>query len=315
MLTEAGSAFSNSLPWFFNLVWEWEVYPSMWKHSHIRYLHKKGDKFDLSNYRPISLISCLGKAFTCLLLPRLQNALSPHIAPEQGGFQKNSGCVGSLWTLSALVDCTIAHQRKSDPKKGAAYAIFCDTKEAFDSVWRDGLYFTLHAYGVRGKLLRLIVAWHVEATATGLSYQTESSPIKYSQGVRQGCILAPALYAAFLNPLMGDTPPVADHPFPKLHAWAFKDGLSREDGLLTPSAENGYMPRRVHVPGLMYADDVAILACTREGAEASFIRYTMYTRKWRSRLSPLKCHLLVFGKQTRKIKPIVCPCGHILKPY
>jgi hypothetical protein len=188
------------------------------------------------------------------------------------------------------------------------------TKEAFDSVWRDGLYFILHAYGVRGKLLRLIVAWHDDATATGLWYQTESSPINYSQGVRQGCILAPALYAAFLNPVMGDKPPVADHPFPELHAWAFQDGLSREDGLPTsiPSAENGYKPRRV--PGLMYADDVAILACTREGAEANFNKYIIYMRKWRARLSLSKCHLLVFGKQTSKVQPIVCPCGHMLTP-
>ena len=49
----------------------------------------------------------------------------------------NSGCIESLWTLSALVDCTIAHQRKADPKKGVAYAIFCDTKEAFDSVCQE----------------------------------------------------------------------------------------------------------------------------------------------------------------------------------
>ena len=193
MITEAGSAFQNSLLWFFNLVWDWEVYPTPWGHSHIRYLHKKGDKFDLSNYRPISLISCLGKAFTCLLLPRLQTALAPHIAPEQGGFQKNSGCTESLWTLAALVDCSISHLRRSDPNKGSVYTIFCDTKEAFDSVWREGLYFILHAYGVRGKLLRMIVAWHTGATATGMWYQTESAPIQYSQGVRQGCVLAPAL--------------------------------------------------------------------------------------------------------------------------
>jgi len=39
MITESGSTFQNALLWFFNLVWEWEQYPSPWGHSHIRYVH------------------------------------------------------------------------------------------------------------------------------------------------------------------------------------------------------------------------------------------------------------------------------------
>ena len=300
MITEPGSTFQNALLWFFNLVWEWEQYPSPWGHSHIRYIHKKNDRFDLTNYRPISLISCLGKAFTCLLLPRLQRAIQPYIAPEQGGFQKQSGCVESLWTLTALVDCSLAHLKRSSTKS-AIYTIFCDTKEAFDSVWRDGLYFILHAYGVRGKLLRLIAAWHTGATATGLWYNVESEPIQYSQGVRQGCVLAPALYAVFLNPLFGDPPLAGNHPFPALHAWAFSGGLDKTHGLLTapPTLQNDYRPRRV--PGLAFADDVAVASTNRGGLQGNYQRYCAYCHKWRSTLAEEKHHFVVFGAQSRNI--------------
>ena len=310
MITESGSAFQNALLWFFNLVWDWEQYPTPWGHSHIRYIHKKNDKFDLSNYRPISLISCLGKAFTCLILPRLQEAIQPYIAPEQGGFQKQSGCIESLWTLTALVDCSIAHLKRSGAR-GAVYTVFCDTKEAFDSVWREGLYFILHAYGVRGKLLRLIAAWHTGATATGLWYNAESQPIQYSQGVRQGCVLAPALYAVFINPLFGDTPLVHDHPFPALHAWAFSGGLAREEGLFTapPTAGNNWQPRRV--PGLAFADDVGLASVTRLGLERNLQRYSDYCHKWRSTLSEEKYHFVVFGAQSRTILPLTCPGGYV----
>ena len=132
-------------------------------------------------------------------------------SPEQGGFQKQSGCVESLWTLTALIDCSVAHLKKSG-QRAIVYTVFCDTKEAFDSVWRDGLYFLLHAYGVRGKLLRFIAAWHTGATATGQWYNAESQPIEYSQGVRQGCVLAPVLYAVFINPLFGDPLRLATTP-------------------------------------------------------------------------------------------------------
>ena len=309
MITESGSAFQNALLWFFNLAWDWEQYPTPWGHSHIRYIHKKNDKFDLSNYRPISLISCLGKAFTCLILPRIQNAIQPYIAPEQGGFQKQSGCVESLWTLTALIDCSVAHLKKSG-QRGIVYTVFCDTKEAFDSVWRDGLYFLLHAYGVRGKLLRFIAAWHTGATATGQWYNAESQPIEYSQGVRQGCVLAPVLYAVFINPLFGDPPPIRDHPFPALHAWAFTGGLSRDDGLFTapPTALNNWQPRRV--AGLAYADDVCNASVTRTGVEANLHRYSEYCHKWRSTLSEEKYHFVVFGAQARTIPPLICPGGY-----
>ena len=123
MLTESGSAFRNLLLWFFNLLWDWECLPKVWGHSHIRYLYKgKGSKFDLEKYRPISLISSLGKAFTMLRLPRLEPILRVHLASEQAGYVPNAGSVEALWTLTALVDSHV-----SSAPTAHAYACFCDT--------------------------------------------------------------------------------------------------------------------------------------------------------------------------------------------
>ena len=166
---------------------------------------------------------------------------------------------------------------------------------------------------MRGKLLRFIVAWHTGPRPQDW-YNTESDPIQFSQGVRQGCVLAPALYAAFLNPLFGDPPLLGDHPFPDLHAWAFSGGLSRTDGLFMapPSQQNNWNPRRV--PGQMYADDVGLLACTRLGLEDNLRRYHLYTCKWRSRLAPDKYHFVVFGAQLHHIQPLACPGGFLVQP-
>jgi len=62
MITKGGGALHTTLLQIFNIMWSWELLPSEWGHSHIRYLHKKKSKLDISNYRPISLISCLGSA-------------------------------------------------------------------------------------------------------------------------------------------------------------------------------------------------------------------------------------------------------------
>ncbi len=43
-------------------------YPSSWKIANVMPLFKKGDKSLLSNYRPISLISCVGKVMERVML-------------------------------------------------------------------------------------------------------------------------------------------------------------------------------------------------------------------------------------------------------
>ena len=129
-----------------------------------------------------------------LLLPRLQSILRPHLAPEQAGYVPKSGALEALWTLTALVGTHV------DSSPGShVYACFADSATAFDLVWRDGLYFILYSYGVRGKLLRIIALGHAGATATGLWYSAESSRIEFSQGVRQGCVIAPLLYINILG--------------------------------------------------------------------------------------------------------------------
>ena len=291
MLTKAGSSFQELLLWLFNTIWEWEVVPQEWGHSNIRYLYKNnGSKFDLTRYRPISLISCLGKAFTMLWLPRLEKLLRPHLAPEQAGYVPKSGALEALWTLTALIDTHV------DSGPGShAYACFADSATAFDLVWRDGLYFILYSYGVRGKLLRMIRLWHEGATATGLWYSAESDCIEFSQGVRQGCVIAPLLYVAFINPLTGVAPDLSSHQFPDLARRAFLGGLDREDGLKVRlrAAEIA-----MSVPSLQFVDDVCILSPTAASLQANLTRYSAYARKWRYTLAPQKFHVVPFGRRT-----------------
>ena len=87
------------------------------------------------------------------------------------------------------------------------HALFCDASLAFDKTSRDGLYFTLNSSGILGKMLRMTKLWHDSATMTGLWYAIEGATIPYSQGVRQGCVLAPLLYVTMVQPLTARHPP------------------------------------------------------------------------------------------------------------
>ena len=198
------------------------------------------------------------------------------------------GAVEALWTLNTIIDAQCSTRGTKH-----AYACFADTATAFDTVWRDGLYFILYSYGVRGKMLRMIKLWHDGATAIGQWYTATSRTVNFSQGVRQGCVIAPLLYVCFVNPLLGVTPPSLGHSRPDLLASAFKGGLSEEDGLrVLVHAAN------LAVSAQLYVDDVCLLSPDGASLQRNMDRYTAYTRKWRYKLHAGKFHVVPFGVGT-----------------
>ena len=56
----------------FNIIFETGIVPDNWLMGNIKPIYKnKGDKMDPKNYRPITILSCLGKLFTAVLSERL----------------------------------------------------------------------------------------------------------------------------------------------------------------------------------------------------------------------------------------------------
>jgi hypothetical protein len=68
------------------------VFPTILKYSVITPLHKKGDKNNLSNYRPISLLTSFSKIFERLIYNRLINNFTSNkiFTNSQFGFRKRS---------------------------------------------------------------------------------------------------------------------------------------------------------------------------------------------------------------------------------
>eukprot|EP00975_Prorocentrum_lima_P038983 8189829-Prorocentrum_lima.AAC.1 len=54
-------------------------------------IFKKGDKRDLANYRPISLLNNFYKLFATVLQRRLASVVDPHLQATQYGFRSARG--------------------------------------------------------------------------------------------------------------------------------------------------------------------------------------------------------------------------------
>ena len=120
----------------FNIILQTGIIPEQWVQGMIKPIYKnKGDPLNPENYRPITLLSCLGKLFTSIINERLNLFLNENniLLENQAGFRKNYSTNDHIFVLYSLIE--ILKQRK---KK--LYCAFIDFSKAFDSVWRIGLW-------------------------------------------------------------------------------------------------------------------------------------------------------------------------------
>ena len=108
---------------------------------------KKGDRKLCSNYRGISLINVVAKAFAVLLLRRFQRVHDLRTRPSQGGFRPDRGCVDQIFSLRRTLEQRWAYQQPT-------VLFFVDFAAAFDSVDRDSLWHITRADGMLEKLLQ-----------------------------------------------------------------------------------------------------------------------------------------------------------------
>ena len=116
----------------FNLIFSLGKVPSILLEGNIMPLYKnKGGKTKPENYRPITILSCMGKLFTSIFNERL-NVFSDEfdlLNENQVGFRKEYSTVDNLFLIYMLFDLLRMKKKK-------LYCIFVHFEKAFDNVWR-----------------------------------------------------------------------------------------------------------------------------------------------------------------------------------
>ena len=104
---------------------------SFWKEANIIPIHKKDDRSEVSNYRPVSLLNTIGKVLEKIVHKRVFNYLNDNniLTSLQSGFLPGDSTVNQLAGLYNTF-CKALHV--GDGKE--VRAIFCDISKAFDRV-------------------------------------------------------------------------------------------------------------------------------------------------------------------------------------
>ena len=154
MLKPVAKAVAKPLSILFNRSLNEGVYPDIWKIANVTPIFKKGDKSLVSNYRPVSLLSCCGKLFEILVFKNMYNFFLENnlLYKYQSGFLPNHS------TSYQLVDI-YHHICQTFDNRQYSCMVFCDIYKAFDRVWHRGLLFKLKENGIDCQLFKWISSY------------------------------------------------------------------------------------------------------------------------------------------------------------
>nr|VZI37250.1 unnamed protein product [Spirometra erinaceieuropaei] len=183
----------------FQEMWRQGEVPKDFKDATIVHLYKrKGNRQVCDNHRGISLLNIAGKIFVRILLNRLNNHLEQGLLPEsQCGFRCHRGTTDMVFAARQL-------QEKCQEMRTHLYSTFVDLTKAFDTVNREGLWKIMQKFGCPERFTQMVRQLHDGMMARVTDNGAVSEAFAVTNGVKQGCVLAPTLFSLMFSAMLMD---------------------------------------------------------------------------------------------------------------
>nr|VZI48736.1 unnamed protein product [Spirometra erinaceieuropaei] len=192
-----GPLLMDHLTALFQEMWRQGEVPQDFKDATIVHLYKrKGNRQVCDNHRGISLLNIAGKIFARILLNRLNNHLEQGLLPEsQCGFRRHRGTTDMIFAARQL-------QEKCQEMRTHLYSTFVDLPNAFDTVNREGLWKVMQKFGCPERFTQMVRQLHDGMMARVTDNGAVSEAFAVTNGVKQGCVLAPTLFSLMFSAML-----------------------------------------------------------------------------------------------------------------
>ena len=232
---------------FYNRIFELAKQPKEFANNFLVSIPKKGDLWDLDNYRGIAIGSVLAKLYCLILLNRLEERATVRpISPNQIGFEKGHRTADHVFVLTTVVNKILKVEKKR------LFVAFIDFRKAYDKVNRNLLLLKLQRRGIKGQFYK-----NIKAIYSNISYLIKVkggylNPIPSTCGLKQGGVLSPSLFNIFIDDIKD----------------IFDDSCDPVNLFDVPLTH------------LLYADDLILMARSKEGLNNCLEKLREYCDKW-----------------------------------
>ena len=194
LLKDAKFTIAASITKLVSLSYSQKIFPDAMKRAIIRPIHKKNCTEDISNYRPISILSVISKIFERSATNQLVKYLEDHglLNPTQHAYRKGHS------TQTCLMEIVEYIQKQRDNRKTIGLASL-DLSKAFDSISHSHLLVKLGKLGLHGDAINWCKSYLENRKQKTKFKKYTSEEHLVTSGVPQGSILGPIMFICFTN--------------------------------------------------------------------------------------------------------------------
>ena len=167
-------------------------------------------------------------------------------------------------------------------KKKSAFVCYIDAKKAFDSINRACLWYKIQKIGINGKFLKAIQSLYDDVTCAVRINGALSNFFPVENGVKQGCLLSPALFSIYVNDLATEIKNL-------------QCGIHMGD-------------RNISI--MMFADDIALISDSEANLQKMIDHVNIWCKRWRLRLNLEKTKIVHYRHTSQPRTEHVFKYGH-----